>query len=335
MRPVNRPKRNPYYNGPVSDHFDGLRFFHPGLPTADKTLFDVLKWRLLNRHATPWPPIAPAPLLRPPQRVDRLQISHVGHASYLIQTSGRNILVDPVWSDRASPFKWAGPRRHNPPAIRFEDLPPIDTVLISHNHYDHMDTATLQKLWAVHRPRIVTPLGSDAVLRSAASQIEAEAGDWWQEFALAEQIRLTIVPSYHWSSRSLRDRRAALWGGFVLETPAGVIYCAGDTAYRDGAIFPQIGKRFGPPTVAMLPIGAYSPRWFMHPQHANPDEAVQIALDCGAKHVLGVHWGTFRLTDEPYDEPPRLLATAVRERGLDPARFIAFTPGDTWTAPNA
>lgn len=325
--------RNRYYQGPPSDHFDGVRFFHPGLPSADKGLFDILKWKIKGSGAK-WPETVAAQTgVRPALRVAGLQITHVGHASYLVQTGGQNILVDPVWMDCASPLSFAGPRRHNPPAIKFEDLPPIDVVLITHNHYDHMDTGTIKRLWHNHHPRIVAPLGNDAIIRAAAPEIEVQSGDWWQSFSLTEKLKVTIVPSYHWSSRWLGDYRMALWGGFILEAPAGVIYCAGDTAYRDGAIFKEIRKRFGPQQVAILPIGAYAPRWFMQTQHTDPGEAIQIADDCGAKQMLGVHWGTFKLTDEPFDEPAQKLASTVQARGLDAAQYTALLPGDTWTSP--
>lgn len=325
--------RNPYYQGPITDHFDGTRFFLPSLPSSDKSLLDVLKWKIPGKRAekVPWPKKVPAQNgVRPADRVAGLQITHIGHSSYLVQTSDLNILVDPVWAERASPLKWIGPRRRNPPAVAFEDLPPINAVLITHNHYDHLDTSTVRLLWKTHHSRIFAPFGNDAIIRASAPEIEVQTGDWWDAFPLAESIRLTIVPAYHWSSRGLRDRRMALWGGFILETPAGAVYCAGDTGYRDGAIFHEIGRRFGPPVVAMVPIGAYEPRWFMKTQHANPEEAVQIARDVGAQQALGIHWGTFAMTDEPYGEPAERFESAVQEKGLDAGRFKAMRPGDTW-----
>ncbi len=321
--------RNRYYAGPLTDHFDGTRFFHPGLSSSDKSLLEVLKWKMQGKRS-PWPKAVPARTgVRPAERIAGLQVTHIGHASYLIQVDHQNILVDPVWAKRASPIRWAGPKRHNPPAVAFDDLPPIHAVLITHNHYDHLDTVSLERLWNRHRPSIFAPLGNDTILRAAVPAMQVQTGDWWDGFHLSETIRVTIVPSYHWSSRGLTDNRMALWGGFVLETPAGPIYCAGDTAYRDGVLFPEIGRRFGAPAVAILPIGAYAPRWFMKTQHADPREAIQIACDCGAKQLLGVHWGAFALTDEPFDEPPARFAAAAKELAPHVA-FRALQAGDTW-----
>ena len=327
--------KNPYYSGPKSDHFDGQRFFSPGLPLSDKSLLDVLRWRLRGTRA-PWPKVVPGHSgLVPEASVSGLKITCIGHASLLIQVAGTNLLVDPVWSARASPSRWVGPQRRNPPAVALRDLPQIHAVLVTHNHYDHMDLATLKALWAEHRPLILTPLGNDTVLRRAVKKMEVSTGDWWDRFQLSTAVAATVVPAYHWSSRSLRDRRMALWGGFLLHTSGGGIYCAGDTAYPDGAIFKEIAQRCGSPLVAILPIGAYAPRWFMKTQHVNPEEALRIAADCGARHILGVHWGTFPLTDEPYDEPPRRLANTGQTPSATQVSAQAFRPGDSWQLPNA
>ena len=305
---------NRYYDGPTNDHFDGKRFFHPGLPDADKSLLDVLRWRLLAKR-TPWPALVPFKVgVRPATRVEGLRITAIGHASLLVQVAGCNLLLDPVWAERASPLAWVGPRRRNPPAIAFADLPPIDVVLLSHNHYDHMDLTAIEKLWQSHRPLIYSPLGNDGVVHRSAPGVEVKTGDWWDSIDVANGIRVTIVPSYHWSSRGLADRRMALWGGFVITTPSQMLYFAGDTAYRDGKIFAEIRTRFGAPTVAILPIGAYEPRWFMQTQHCTPEEALRIGEDCGAQQVLGIHWGTFPLTDEPYMEPEERLRAAAEAR---------------------
>lgn len=320
---------NRYYQGPRTDHFDGERFFHPGLPPSDKSLGELLRWRLFGKR-TQWPEHVPARTgVRPAERVAGLRITFIGHASLLVQTAGVNLLVDPVWSERASPFRRLGPRRRNPPAVPWEHLPPIDAVLVTHNHYDHLDTATLARLARGHGPRMLAPLGNDAVIRTSVPEARVETGDWWDKFQLGSGVWATIVPAYHWSSRWLGDRRMALWGGFVLDGPAGRVYCAGDTAYRGGAIFRAIRERCGPPAVAVLPIGAYDPRWFMATQHSSPEEAVRIADELGAGQLLGVHWGTFQLTDEPWDEPAQRL-TAAAGHGM---RVLAMRPGDVIEAP--
>ncbi len=321
---------NRYYQGPRSDHFDGERFFHPGLPSSDKSLLQLLRWRMLGRRAA-WPKTLPARArLRPVDHVDGLQIHAIGHASLLLQVNGSNILIDPVWAERASPFRRLGPLRRNPPAIDFDDLPPIHSVLVTHNHYDHLDVPAIKRLWEVHRPLILSPLGNDHFIRTAAPQVEVKTGDWWDSFSLSHSIRATIVPAYHWSARRMGDRRMALWGGFVLETPSGLIYCAGDTAYRDGKIFHEVRERLGRPAVAILPIGAYAPRWFMQTQHVDPEEAVQIAVDCGARQLLGIHWGTFPLTDEPFQEPQERLSAAAHAASFANAGSVALYAGDTW-----
>jgi L-ascorbate metabolism protein UlaG (beta-lactamase superfamily) len=321
---------NRYYAGPITDHFDGKRFYHPGLPSTDKSLLDLLRWKLFSKPSR-WPAtIAARSDLHPEPSVAGLRITAIGHSSLLIQVAGFNILVDPVWSERTSPFTWTGPVRHNPPAVSLADLPPIHALLVTHNHYDHMDTRTISALWQTHKPTVISPLGNDAVIRKDAPDVQVQTGDWWQSFTLSDHVDATIVPAYHWSARNLGDRRFALWGGFVLDTPAGRIYCAGDTAWRDGKIFSEIRDRCGEPLVAILPIGAYDPRWFMNTQHTNPAEAVQIATTIGAQHLLGVHWATFQLTDEPWDEPANLLEKAMRERKPDNLTARAARPGDIW-----
>jgi L-ascorbate metabolism protein UlaG (beta-lactamase superfamily) len=267
---------------------------------------------------------------KPLQRTDEMTITMIGHASVLVQISNCNILIDPVWSDRASPFSWMGPKRFNEPAIALADLPPIDAVLLTHNHYDHMDRRTLNCLEADHQPHVITPLGNDALIKDVFPSFRIRTGDWESSFDLINQVQVKIVPAYHWSARRIGDRRMALWGGFIIRAPNGLIYNVGDSGYGNGQIFKNIKTHVGNPDVAIIPIGAYEPRWFMKDQHVNPEEAVRIMQDCGAKQGLGVHWGTFQLTDEAYLAPKEELAKAMRHANMRSDQFIPMEPGDVW-----
>ncbi len=317
---------NPYYSGPPSDHFDGLRFFNPDHAETDRGLREILRWKLTERPA-PWPRSVPVQQSVPDSRVAGLRATVIGHASVLIQTGGLNVLTDPVWSERASPLPFVGPRRVWAPGIDFESLPQIDAVLLSHNHYDHMDLATLRRLHIEHSTLMITPLGNDAILRRAIPGVRVVAGDWWDRIDIGEGGEVTIVPAYHWSARTGRDRRMALWCGFMLSTEGGRAYFAGDTGYGDGRIFRELRRRIGRPDLALIPIGAYAPRWFMSAQHTDPNEAVHILEDLEAARAVGIHWGVFRLTNERRAEPPELLLEALMRRGIAENIFPAGEPG--------
>lgn len=326
--------RNPYYSGPVSDHFDGARFCIAGHPLPI-TAFEFLQWKL-RFGAARWPRAVPAaPPDRPPARVEggALRVSYIGHATVLIQTRGVNILIDPVWSQRPSPISFAGPKRAQPPGVAMDDLPKLDAILLSHNHYDHLDTATLSALARRDTAPVLTPLGNDAILKRHDPAIRAQAFDWGASVTLAQGVSVHFEPSYHWSARTMRDRRMALWCAFVIRTPDGAVYHIADTAYGEGVIFRNTRAKHGPIRLAILPIGAYEPRRFMRNQHVNPAEAVQIFQDCGAAYALAHHWGTFQLTDEPQDAPPRALATALAAAGIAPRRFQTRRPGEVFEVP--
>ena len=329
---------NPYYQGPPSDHFDGLHFFNPG-GTPPGTLVDVLKWQFgegMEKWARPVP--APPPTV-PDERVEDLRVTMIGHASMLLQCGGRNVLLDPVFSDRASPLPLGDPLRFNPPGIAFDDLPSIDLVLVSHNHYDHLDASSLRRLVEAHGPEIVTPLGNDTIIRDTAPNARVEAADWG-DMVEAAGLRITLEPAHHWSARGLNDRRKALWAAFVIEaadgTPAfGRVYHIGDTGFHSGINYRAAKEKYGGFRLAILPIGAYAPRWFMAPQHQNPEEAVEGMVLSGSQHMVAHHWGTFQLTAEPWDEPREKLMEALDAKGIERTRVAAIRPGEHWDVPVA
>ncbi|GES53350.1 membrane protein [Rhizobium sp. NBRC 114257] len=292
-------RKNPYYQGPVSDHFDGQRFFNPG-GVAPGDAFDLLRWQLGGgRVRWPNPVISAFPLAKPDRHVfgNQMRVTMVGHASMLVQIAGLNVLTDPVWSERVSPFRSVGPKRVVPPGIRFEDLPHIDLVLVTHNHYDHLDLVTLARLQQAHRPKIVTPLGNDTIIRRAVPDADITVVDWGDRIALKAGVTIDAEPCHHWSARGMGDRRMALWAAFVLNTPAGKIYHVGDTGFHDGINYEAARQKHGGFRLAILPFGAYEPRWFMKGQHQNPEEAVKGMKLCNAAYVAGHHFATFQLTD--------------------------------------
>ncbi|MCB2154017.1 MBL fold metallo-hydrolase [bacterium] len=322
----------PGYEGPESDHFDGERFSNQ-VPIANKNRFATfLKWRF-TADPGEWRDFKPAdPGPAPPERVGdgEMRVTFVNHATVLLQMDGLNILTDPIWSERASPFTWIGPKRVHPPGIRFEDLPPIDAIVISHNHYDHLDLTTLKRLAKTHDPTIYVPLGNDLYLRRQGLT-NCKAMDWWDDVKLADNVELTFVPAQHWSGRGTRDRRKTLWGGYVVKGPAGVAYYAGDTG--TGPHFEQVKERFGAPRVAMLPIGAYKPIWFMGPMHMTPREAVEAHQLLEAGTSLAVHYGTFELADDGQDDAPRDLRKARKELDVSEEEFWMLDPGEGRSVP--
>lgn len=323
--------RNPYYQGPVSDHFNGLTFTD-GRPVT-KGLLDVWKWQTGTREREAFPERYEAPPQdKPPAKVDGFRIVHLGHASFLYQVGGLNLLIDPVYSERASPFSFFGPKRVNAPGVAFADLPKIDAVLVTHNHYDHLDVETLALIHGRDRPRMIMPLGNDAIVKARIPEARTEAHDWKDRVVLSDTVSTTLVPTYHWSARGAFDRRMALWCSFIIESGATRVFHVGDTGYHDGSLYERLGREQGPFDLAVLPIGAYEPRWFMSDNHMNPEEAVKVMLSLKAQRAIGHHWGTFQLTDEGVERPPEALKLALSEAGLPEERFQPMRPGLSWTA---
>lgn len=321
------------YQGPPSDHFDGRRF-HNLRPTARKSLGQVLKWRMNREPQQPWAFQQPgADHGTPPDRVDgeALQVTYINHATLLIQQHGLNILTDPLWSERASPFPFLGPKRYHAPGVALDDLPAIDVILVSHNHYDHLDLASLRRL-AERFPlaTVVTGLGNGALIRACGFSRVREL-DWWQTLPLSPAVALHAVPAQHWSSRSHGDANRTLWLGFVLDSAGGPVLFPGDSGL--GPEFALIHERFGPLRFAALPIGAYAPRWFMRDNHMDPDDAVQAHQQTQSRCSMAIHFGTFNLSDEDQFAPPQALAAALAARGVPAERFRAPRPGERWQVP--
>ncbi len=290
------------------------------------------------REAPPIPrvPVDFARLKSPPS--DDLQVTWIGHSTLLIQYRGLTILTDPMFSERASPLSFIGPRRYTDPALSLEDLPPLDAIVISHNHYDHMDNATIEAIG--NSARWLVPLGNAALLAESGVTNVTEL-DWWQETRVKD-ITFTLTPTQHWSARGLFDRNKTLWGSWAMNFGgSGVnLWFGGDTGYND-VQFREIGEKLGPFNLSFIPIGAYEPRWFMKDAHANPADAVQIHQDVRSDKSIGIHWGTFVLTSEEVTQPPIALKAALKEAGLPDNVFITLPlggmeiqtlPGQTTTA---
>ncbi len=324
---------------PSSDHHDGARFFNPGQARRRVGLGALLRWRLLERREV-WPQALPAEHHPPPPDAvprDRVAVTFVNHATVLLRLPdaqggpGTVVLTDPIFSERCSPVSWAGPRRVRPPGLPIEALPRVDLVLLSHDHYDHMDLPSLRHLAERHAPAVVTTLGNARRLRAAGFGEVTEL-DWWGE-AMVRGLRVTATPARHFSGRTPFDRNNTLWGGFMLRRPdgGGRLLFAGDSGA--GPHWAAIRERLGVPDVALLPVGAYEPRWFMAPVHMNPAEAVSAHGALGARHSVGTHFGTFRLTDEAIDAPAQALAAAREAAGLGEAAFRMLGFGETAVLP--
>ncbi len=339
----------PTYQGPISANFDGERFLNPGRPMTN-TFGSFLKWRFglgeQSSQRAVWPTYA-APrgsgaggFAKPAARVEgnKLVVTAIGHASFLLQTQGMNILLDPVFADRASPVSFAGPKRITPPGVAFADLPPIDVVLVSHNHYDHLCIETLRQLVQAHNPQIIVPLNNAPTILAAVPTARVTEKDWGQSVALNDAVKVTLEPMQHWGARTPFDRRKALWAAMALQIKnGGTVYWVGDSGYGLGANagvwFAEAGVKYPDIRLAILPIGAYEPRWFMQYSHMNPTEAVSAFQKTKAAYGIGHHFGVFQLTDEAWQQPTGDLQVALGAAKIPATTFRALWAGQVWDVP--
>ena len=338
---------------PAKSHHTAEGFKNNYIGPINKSFGELIRWQRERAEAgLPKPPATPTPSQKPNlsaiqaypgQPRQAPSITWIGHASMLVQAGGLNVLTDPIFSNRASPISLIGPERKHPPGVALADLPAIDVVLISHNHYDHLDRPSVLEI--AQRARdlgkstlFLVPLGMKSWFIDMGMSNTVEL-DWWDKYS-HKGVEFNFTPIQHWSARSFTDRSQTLWGGYAVFAPELHWYFAGDTGYSKD--FADTGARFadrhtagmgGRFDLALIPIGAYEPRWFLKDQHINPDEAVQIHRDLRAKRSVGIHWGTFELSDESLDQPPKDLALALRERGLPPDAFTVMAIGETRVLP--
>lgn len=310
----------------VSDHFDGKKFFNPWGENVAKSLWDVMKWKITS-DAKNWEEVSESQHHElPAVTAGQTSVTWVNHSTFLIRAQGLNILTDPVWSKRTSPFSFAGPKRVQAPGLSWDKLPKIDVVTVSHNHYDHLDLDTLLDLEKRDQPLFLVALGDGGWLKKKGLKNVVEK-DWWEvaEFGAA---KFTFLPAQHWSARWTWDRNESLWGAWGVEVNGQKIYHAGDTGL--GPHFAQTRERWGSPEIALLPIGAYEPRWFMKPMHMNPSDAVEAMELLGAKQAIGMHFGTFQLTDEAREQPVKDLAEALAKKNIPATKFPAPKFGESF-----
>jgi L-ascorbate metabolism protein UlaG (beta-lactamase superfamily) len=316
-----------YYHGTSPNFVNGVFVDKEGSPP--KSFTDLLKWNWEAREKRQaWPSSVSVQQVVPPQRAE-FRVTFLGHASWLYQIDGINILIDPVYSERAGPFGMFGPKRVCASGIKIDDLPPLDYILITHNHYDHLDGEALRVLSQKHEATIITPLGNDTIIRDFVGDKQPILTlDWGNETRLKNEIALHCEPCRHWSARGLFDRNKALWACFVMASSKGNILHIGDTGFGTGAHFRNLKAKFKSFALAILPIGAYEPRWFMKDQHINPAEAIEILNITGATKALASHWGTFQLTDEGRENPVQDL----HKTGVDKDKFSVLEVGGVYEA---
>lgn len=315
----------PAYRGTPRAHFQGGTFRNQNGAKA-KGLLAVFKW-IFQRDSGPWTKNYEEGVGEPPvAHSEELIITFVNHSTFLIQWKNLNILTDPIWSERCSPLTFVGPLRMRPPGIKMEDLPKIDLVLLSHNHYDHLDIRTIKILEADHQPQFVVPLGVARYLQKNKIKKIHEL-DWHD--TVDTGIQITSTPAQHFSGRGMFDRDKSLWCGYLLQINGHKVYFAGDSGYGD--LFKEIGQKYGPMHVSLIPIGAYIPRWFMAPIHMSPDLSIQAHMDVQSQHSIAMHFGTFPLADEGQGVAEDDLQSALSEKEISPDEFIIPEEGTPMT----
>jgi L-ascorbate metabolism protein UlaG (beta-lactamase superfamily) len=311
----------------MPDHHIGDKFRNLELPSKI-TLKDLCRW-VFRHRPKPWPKSVKNkkfPALPDSIAPGELAVTFIGHSAFLLQFASANVLTDPMFSQRASPLRWAGPRRIRPPGVKLKRLPGADLILLSHDHYDHMDLRSLRRLRKAFNPVVVSGLKNGPLLRSLKLKTVVEL-DWWESYQFENKAVVTMTPAQHFSGRWLWGRDSTLWGGFVLEMEGWRIFFAGDSGYAGH--FKEVGRRFPGIDLALLPIGAYEPLWFLKVEHMNPSEAVQAHLDLGARQSIGMHFGTFPLTDERVNDPVKWLERVRAEKGISPEDFRTLQVGET------
>ena len=322
-----------YYKGKVSDHFDGERFFNPNFEDPLKKNFmsyyrAKAKYESENGKSIWVDNIAETKIFKPLERIDnnKISLTFVGHSTFLLQFSSLNILTDPIWSDRASPVSFLGPKRAKKPGIKFEELPKIDILLISHSHYDHLDLPTLKKLKFHSNPKIYAGLGICNYLNKVKKlNMDCTEMDWNDRIIFNDKLSINFLRAKHWSKRSLFGSNATLWGAFALETNFGNIYFAGDTGYDDH--FKEAGKKFKSFKIALLPIGAYKPQDFMIRHHTSPLQAVLAHKDLNSQKSIAMHFETFRLASDNFNDPANDLKKYRKEQNVE-KDFLLMEVGD-------
>ncbi len=319
------------YKGPKTEHFDGKKFINPSRRPANG-LKEVGEYGR-TRNPDKWRFVADAEHENrnvPSPKEDRIQYTFINHSTFLIHIAGLNILTDPIWSERCSPFQWAGPKRMRPPGIAFENLPHIDLVLLSHNHYDHLDKNTIKRLVKKYNPTFIAPLGLSHLLHKYGCK-EVHELDWWKETNY-KQLKIKATPANHFSSRGIFDRDKTLWAGYIISTDKEKIYYAGDTGYSE--VFKTIGQKEGPFDLSFIPIGAYLPKWFMSPIHISPDQSVLVHQDVKSKRSVAMHFGTFPLADDNPERSKQELSQHKEEAGLSDSEFMVPMEGQTYLLDN-